>query len=135
MCREEGALQTPDNKIEITIEMCEAYRANFVNQLLSMERQVNTQIISLKDATTLAKFEMDKRLEGMNEFRNQLKDQSSMFYTKSEHEQFGKRIEDDIRSLRESRASLEGKASQNSVLIAYAITGISMIISIILHFW
>jgi hypothetical protein len=121
LCREEGAAQTSDNETEITIEMCRAYRANFVNQLLSMERQVNTQIISLKDATTLAKFEMDKRLEGMNEFRNQLKDQSSMFYTKSEHEQFGKRIEDDIRSLRESRASLEGKASQNSVLIAYGL--------------
>ncbi len=115
--------------------MCEAYRANFVNQLLSIERQVNTQITSLKDATTLAKFEMDKRLEGMNEFRNQLKDQANMYFTKSEHEQFGKRIEDDIRSLRESRATLEGKASQNSVLIAYAIAGFSMVISIFQHFW
>jgi hypothetical protein len=77
---------------------------------------------------------MDKRLEGMNEFRNQLKDQSTMFFTKAEHEQFGKRIEDDIRSLRESRASLEGKASQNSVLMAYVISGVSIIITIIAKF-
>jgi hypothetical protein len=191
----------PDNKIEITIDMCQAYRANFNNQLLSMERQVNTQLNSLKEATTLAKFEMDKRLEGMNEFRNQLKDQSSTFakgeslaayivsageeiknirlsmekvngdlrtlensfntanvglekrleamnefrsqlkdqasgfFTRNEHDQFSKRIEEDIRSLRESRAQLEGKASQNSVNIAYVIAGVSMIISLILHFW
>jgi hypothetical protein len=113
-------------------ELCEAYRAKFEQQLNALEKQVCTQIVSLKEATSIAKNEMDKRLEGMNEFRNQLKDQSNTYFTKGEHEQFAKRIEEDIRSLRESRASLEGKASQNAVNVSYIIAVMALIISVVL---
>ena len=44
------------------------------------------------------------------------------------------RQELEIRDLRESRAELSGKASQTSVMIAYAISLLGLIVGIVLHF-
>ena len=63
----------------------------------------------------------------MNEIREQLKAQKSDFVTRPEHDF----VLADIRDLRESRASLEGKASQNSVLFAYLVSGIGILLSVV----
>lgn len=72
---------------------------------------------------------MDKRLEIMNEFRSALKDQGQTFFTRGEHELYMSAVAKDIRELRESRALLEGKASQSSTNLAMAIGFISLLIS------
>jgi hypothetical protein len=63
----------------------------------------------------------------MNEFRASLRDQSSKFVTRTEMDIIFR----DVRELREASAELRGKASQNSVIVAYALAGISLLISII----
>lgn len=60
----------------------------------------------------------DSRLDVMNEFRQTISDQASMFVTRDEME----RDRADIRELRESRALLAGKASGTSVIIGYGIS-------------
>jgi hypothetical protein len=64
---------------------------------------------------------MERRLEGMNEFRDQLRDQAARFVTREEAAIIHERFVEDIRSLRESRAELQGKASMLSVVIAIGI--------------
>jgi predicted nucleic acid-binding Zn-ribbon protein len=70
---------------------------------------------------------MEKRLETMNEFREQLKDQATTFITRREHDI----LLSDIQNLKETRAMLEGKASQMSVNIAIVFSLIGMVISIV----
>jgi hypothetical protein len=94
----------------------------------AMYHNFEVRIQALEKATTIASESMEKRLEGMNEFRSQLKDQSLTFFTRQEHILYKEAIDNDIRSLRESRANQEGKASQQSVIIAFALTGISLMI-------
>ena len=64
---------------------------------------------------------LEKRLESMNEFRAQLKDQAGTFFTRNEHSAYMTSVEKDLRMLREYKSNLEGKASQSSVNISLAI--------------
>jgi hypothetical protein len=61
----------------------------------------------------------------MNEFREQMKDQTSTFITKAEHSY----VVRDIENLKLSRATLEGKADQKSVNTLHLIAIVSFIIS------
>jgi hypothetical protein len=92
---------------------------------------------ALEKATQLAAQNMDKRLEGMNELRGQLKDQAATFLTRNEFYIQHEKLESDIRMLRESKANLEGKASQASVNTAtiIAIAGLSLSLLNIILWW
>jgi DNA-binding MurR/RpiR family transcriptional regulator len=92
---------------------------------------LNGDLRSLESNFNVANASLDKRLDGMNEFREQLKDQAGGFFTKPEHEQFAKRIDEDISSLKETRAELRGKASQNAVFLASVIGIIGIIMGLI----
>jgi chromatin segregation and condensation protein Rec8/ScpA/Scc1 (kleisin family) len=87
--------------------------------------------VSIEKATQIAKQSADKKLDAMNEFRDSLKDQNENFVRKAEYQGQMLRMTDDIKSLRESRSFLEGKASITSVYIAYSIALLSLVISII----
>ena len=116
------------------------------------------KISDMEKAVVVATAQMDRRLEGMNEFRNQLKDQAgtfvyrpeytaahlrlaedvqglrlgqSNFVTRVEHQAIHDRVDADIRSLQLTRANIEGKASMTSVFIAYGISVVSLIVAII----
>jgi chromosome segregation ATPase len=86
---------------------------------------------TLESNFNVANVGLEKRLEAMNEFRDQLKDQAGTFFTKNEHEQFAKRVDDEIGSLKESRAEAKGKASQNQVLVATLIGVIGIIVGLV----
>lgn len=86
---------------------------------------------ALKDSMELSRQSMEKRLEGMNEFREALKDQTAKFITRNEHEAMMNNYNKDIRELRESRAMLEGKASQSSLNIVLGVSLVAILISII----
>jgi hypothetical protein len=77
---------------------------------------------------------LEKRLESMNEFRLQLKDQAGTFYTKGEHEIYMVSVEKDLRMLRESKATLEGKASQTSVNVALIISVLGLVAALVSTF-
>jgi hypothetical protein len=77
---------------------------------------------------------LEKRLESMNEFRAQLKDQAGTFFTRNEHDAYGTSVEKDLRVFREFKANLEGKASQTAVNIALLVSVIGIVISLISAF-
>lgn len=101
--------------------------AHFELEVTERLTRLEEQLISIDKALTLAREQLETRLEGMNEFRQSLKDQATQFVTKAEH----RFILDDIRELRESRAELRGKASQASVYIAWLLAVVSIFINLL----
>ena len=101
------------------------------SELKRIEQNADLKYLSVKEATTLAKNEVDIRLAGMNEFREALKDSNATFMTKTEFSIYHDKISEDVKSLRESRANTEGKATMTSVYISYIIAIIALTISII----
>ena len=65
----------------------------------------------------------------MNEFRGQLKDQANTMLPRSEFDALLGPVSEDVKSLRESRAELMGKADQSSVNIAYALSVIGIVVA------
>lgn len=90
---------------------------------------LNSKLI--ERSTKLAAKSLETRLEHMNEFRAAMSDQSKHYLTKQEFTIQHERVMEDIKILRESKANLEGKASTKSVMIAYIISGIGLLISLI----
>ena len=70
---------------------------------------------------------LNERMEMMNEFRAQMKDQQNTYITRPELEAYNVRI----KSLELDRAKLEGKASQTSFLISLAMSMLGIILSVI----
>ena len=89
----------------------------------SMEARDKTLEIALRN--------LDHRLGQMNEFRNALRDQSMTFLTKAEYITFKENLEADIRSLRESRAELAGKADQKQVNTAMILSVIGVMMAFV----
>ena len=107
----------------------------------SQQKQIEAEFVTLRDyidtrldaidrEKEVAYRAMEKRLDGMNEFRDTLKDQGGTFLTKNEYCVFKESVEKDLRVLRESRAELSGKASQLSVNITLLLAIIGLILSI-----
>ena len=93
----------PDLEDKISLREFFDTKIDFVKQLFEL------QISSIKEATGLAKTEIDKRLEGMNEFRDALRDQTNQFVMKSELKVMIDNIEKDLQIFRENKTYLEGK--------------------------
>jgi hypothetical protein len=94
---------------------------------VSLKEYMLAQCKAHTEATKLAREALEKRLDGMNEIREQLKAQNQTFVTRNEHEFLAREIQD----LKESRAELRGKANQSSVYIAYVFSVIAIIISLL----
>lgn len=99
-----------------------------------LKEHIESRLTALEQATTIAAHAMDKRLDGMNEFREALKDQASRMATRQEVEDKMAAVERDLRELREFRNMMRGKADQQAVNLALALSVLGMAISIILHF-
>ena len=85
------------------------------SEYISLRDYFEALLAERDKAIKVALYAQDKRLDGMNEFRATIDDQGKKYLTKAEFDAFRGAIDADIRSLRESRALLEGKASQVSV--------------------
>jgi len=119
---------------------------------------VTAAISALKEAGAVERESINKRLDGMNEFREALKDQTAQYITRTEHEirhvQLDKdmealksiasshitreeydtkhtSLEKDIKSLEISRAEINAKASLTSLYVAYGLTVVSIIIALV----
>ena len=126
------------------------------NEAVSLRDYFEAKLEAVENATNLARIAMETRLQGMNEFRDSLRDQAAKFLpreeyeisrcqmveelkglrrdvtkyiTREEYESSHLRVEKDVQYLRESKASLEGKASQGAVYVAYILAVISMFIA------
>jgi hypothetical protein len=74
---------------------------------------------------------LNKRLEGMNEFRDTLKDQAGQFLTRAEFDIAHKVLIDDMRECRDFMAKHQGKASQTALLYTAALAMAGLVIGLI----
>jgi hypothetical protein len=84
-----------------------------------------------KENVKLTTDAMDKRLEGMNEFRAALKDQNSTFVTKAEFELLKESRGRELRELQEARLISDSKASQKSVTMSFFVAYAAVLISLV----
>jgi len=154
----------PDSNSKVPLrehieELIEALKVYVNTKFNAFEVYVEARLTALEKATSLAAINLEKRFDSVNEFRGQLKDQAANFVTRQEHDILIKKIDDDfkllrsfnyviraeyeiqidkleedIKVLREANARNEGKASQNSVNVAYIIAGIGLSISVFTFF-
>jgi hypothetical protein len=99
-----------------------------------LKAYVDTQVAHEEKARLAFEISLDKRLKGMNEIRESMRDQASKYLTREEFNLGIKALEADIRVLRDSKSLLEGKASQGAVLFTGALGIIAIILSIIKMF-
>ena len=102
-------------------------REFLVVRIDALREYTDTRFRSQEEATERARASMEKRLDGMNEFRNTLKDQGATFITKTEHAAWCDRVS----KLELSKATLEGKADQKSVTNAIIIALIGLALSVV----
>ena len=114
------------------------YDRYFESRLKDIRDFIELQISALIRSIDLAHVAMEKRLDVMNEFRESLRDTVAKTVTRTEWEKGHDQVEKDVAMLRESKANLEGKASQFSVniamifaILATLLSGVSLIVNIL----
>ena len=108
-------------------------RSEYENQQHRLDEDVRI-LRETKASSEVSAAMLEKRLESMNEFRLQLKDQAGTFFTRNEHEVYMTSVEKDLRVLRESKAMLEGKATQTAVNISTVIAIIGVALALLSFF-
>ena len=98
---------------------------------VTLKEHIETRLNDLEKANVLAAKALDKRLEGMNEFREQLRRQAETFVSNVAYDKDRDMMERDIRELLKFRDTMDGKASQSSVNVAYLIAGAGFILSVL----
>ena len=98
-------------------------------RLDALESLMVTRFDAADKATVLFQIALEARLEGLNEWRQQSKDRERDFMPRSEYQLHHDQVCSDVRELRESRAELEGKASQKSVNLAVILTVFALFLS------
>ena|SRR3990172_6160168 len=102
----------------------------FDQRIRDLEVLIGARFDAAQSAVDKAERSMNSRLEGMNEFRDTLKDQASKFIT----EERLKPIESAVDKLRISEATLAGKASQTALLFTLFVSVVGLVIGIIEFF-
>jgi hypothetical protein len=113
-------------------------REYFEMRLIEMQRLWEAEHQALIKATEMADQANDHRLASMNEFREQLREQAGKFITRDEIKLMLDPVCEDVRSLRDSRNVLAGKASQSSVdrALVFGVIGIAIgVLGIVLQFF
>jgi len=100
-------------------------------EAVSLKEHFDSRLKSIEKSTDLAARTLEKRLEGMNEFRDTLKDQASRFVTREEMDLRTGANREAINELRTFKDRLEGKASAQSVYIAYVISFVGIALAIV----
>jgi hypothetical protein len=101
------------------------------NTIVSLRDYVDTRLLSLEKATESARVAMERRLDGMNEFRDALRDQASLMITRREMMSELDPIKRELQDSRDFRVTLQAKASQQSVYITLLIALASLVINIV----
>ena len=96
----------------------------------SIKIYTDAKLSGIEKAIDIARAELEKRLEGMNEFRLSLKEQQANFIYRTEFADRREQVDADIRTLREKQAIAEGKASMLSVVACGIVSVIALVASI-----
>jgi hypothetical protein len=106
------------------------------DEVVSIKEYIDMRFSEVEKARIAASTALDHRLNGMNEIRDSLRDQRSMFIGREEYIVNHKMLEKSIHDLELSKAILEGKANQSTVNISMFISVISILlaaITLIIH--
>jgi len=98
------------------------------NKIEELEKRLIEGVIQRDKAINNAANSVDKRLESMNEFRSQLKDQSSTFVTKEYYDGAHKDLSGQIELLKLYQANQEGRMWMFGTAIGVFVTFIQVII-------
>jgi hypothetical protein len=101
------------------------------DKLAALKCYYEARFSAIDKAYELSSKILDGRLENMNRFREENKENTNNFVTRREHELMMNNYDSRLRELEISKAKNEGKASQSSVMWAYGLSVVSMIIGII----
>ena len=103
--------------------------------LVSLKEFIEVRLDASQHALELARELMEVRLEGLNHLRNQVLTKaeydSAHHALAVKHDSDVKMIQASISDLREWKAEQKGKASQTSVYLAYCISILGLIISLV----
>ncbi|MDP2622171.1 MAG: hypothetical protein Q8P46_18685 [Hyphomicrobiales bacterium] len=102
---------------------------HFQGKIEWLDRHFASQIRKIDDDTSKAASQIDKRLEGMNEFRDTLKDQAGNFSTKDEVRLQINSLNEKVRMLELGKANTDGKTLIVSGLIAFIASALVVFIS------
>ena len=95
------------------------------------EKQVNIQLGNIEKSIALARSELDRRLESMNEFREQLNKQSSTFATKSDLSVLDDKLILRLLPLEKAISSGQGEKKWSDYIITIAVSGL---VYMVLHY-
>jgi hypothetical protein len=109
---------------------CQQQRDACEKRLEDVCRWISVQFISQEKAIKVASDEMNRRLEGMNEFREQLNRQAGTFVEKNLYEAEYAALRKEIELLREWKARSEGATSWSNIMAVIALI-VSMIAGIL----
>jgi hypothetical protein len=98
------------------------------------QRLFDAKFEDASKAIDKAEKSMHERLAGMNEFRDQLKDQASKFITREEMNVSIRSISENVSKLQSLADIAKGKASQNALLVTAGISIAGILISILALF-
>ena len=104
-------------------------RTNAQNQkdIVSLRDYMESRLESIRATMEATDKTLELRLQAMNEFREQIRDERNSYMPRVEHEHIHTLIQEDIRMLREAKATADGKASMGAVYLSYLL-GLSGII-------
>jgi len=115
-----------------------ALKEHLETRICALQENVESKLHAMDRATALALTTMDKRLEGMNEFRDALRDTTARLATREElamqaarTAECVERVTGDINELNRYRAMMEGKASQSSVNLATLLSVVGLILALV----
>ena len=100
-------------------------------EFVSLKEYLESRIHAVEKGIDVANHSMQKRLDGMNEFREALKDQSARHITRDEVNIKFAAVEAQLKSLQYFKAALEGKASQAQANIVLGISILGLVVAVI----
>ncbi len=100
-------------------------------RFVDLEKYIEARFVAVEEAVGKAESSLSLRLEGMNEVRDQLREQAARFITRDAHEALQTRIAADIEALKLNSAELRGKASMQAVIVAYLVSAAGLALAIV----
>ena len=97
----------------------------FEKQLWSVKEYFDLRTRALDEATKVARDEMNRRLEQMNELREQVNRREANAVSRAEHD----KVTEEIKAHGEVLATIAGKASQSALLLTLALALTSLLVS------
>ena len=97
---------------------------------VSLREHLESRIQALEKATEVAARGMERRLEGMNEFRSQLEKQTRTFVDKEAYQHRHDMVCDRIKELESFKDKLDGKASASALQLTTILAVAALVIAV-----